>query len=84
MNAHDHDRDFEYDPLDDLPSDVEMSALDDTSGAELVQWYDRPGWPFGQVPPTLAIAGAFSLGLVLGAGVISLIGWARGDHDDEA
>ena len=68
----------EYDPLDYLAADEDHPALDDGGGAELVQWYDRPGWPFGPVPPTLALAGAFSLGVVLGAGIIGLVAYAGG------
>ena len=72
----------EHDPLDYLPDDVEPGSVIDTHGAELVQWYDRPGWPFGPVPPVLAMAGAFSLGLVLGAGVMALAGYVSHRDDD--
>ncbi len=46
---------------------------------ELVHWYNRPGWPFGRLTPTLAVVGAFAVGVVVGAGVFA-VGSAIRDH----
>ena len=43
--------------------------LEDDPTVEVVRWYDRPGWPLGGMQPSIAIAGAFVVGLALGAAV---------------
>ena len=49
---------------------------------ELVHWYRRPDWRFGAVSPKLALAGAFALGLVIGAGAFGVGALIRDQLED--
>ena len=63
------------DGLEDFMDDEEPTT-------ELVLWYDRPGWPLGKLQPSLAIAGAFALGLAVGAAFTAGAFWSsRRDED---
>jgi hypothetical protein len=58
--------DLEFIPRD-YATDLDGGYEDgETPTVEIVRWYERPGWPLGQVPPGIAIAGAFAVGVLLG------------------
>jgi hypothetical protein len=73
---------LDFSPPDYALLDGGEDYLEDDPTVEVVRWYDRPGWPLGGMQPSIAIAGAFILGLAVGAAVATGVGLLR-DRDDD-
>ena len=53
---------------------IDADYMEELAGPEIVHWYERPGWPLGDITPAVALSSAFALGALVGAGVLLAVG----------